>query len=98
MLGCVRVSLLLRAALGMLRLMGCTLGYSRGTPRKCVRAGVLTSAFLRAVHLFAYVRLRSDALADARADAHAFACANAHADDRRAGRGAVGCARLLEYP
>ena len=34
----VRVSLLLRGALGMLRLLGCTLRYSRGTPRKGVRA------------------------------------------------------------
>ncbi len=36
----------------VLRRMGCTLGYSRGTPRKCVGAGVLTSV-KRAVHLLA---------------------------------------------
>jgi hypothetical protein len=85
----VRVSLLLRGALGMLRLMGCTRGYSRGTPRKCGRAGVLTAAFLRAAHLSTSVRLRSDAV-DARANADACALANARADDRRAGRCAVG--------
>jgi hypothetical protein len=66
----------------MLRLMGCTLGYSRGTPRKCGRAGVLTAAFLRSAHLSTSVRLRSDAV-NARADDCACALANARADDRR---------------
>jgi hypothetical protein len=63
---------------------------------------VLTSAFHRAVHLLAYVRLRSDSLADALADTAADAladtaadaladtAADARADDRRAGRCAVG--------
>ncbi len=52
------------------------------------------------------VRLRSDALADAPADtavdapadAHACTLADARADDRRAGRCAVGCVSTLEYP
>ncbi len=41
---------------------------------------------------------RADTAADARADACAFALADARADDRRAGRCAVGCASTLEYP
>jgi hypothetical protein len=73
----LRVSLLLRGALGVLRRMGGTLGYSRGTPKKCVRAGLLTAAFLLSAHLLTSVRLRSDAV-------------DARADDRRAGRCAVG--------
>jgi hypothetical protein len=86
--GVPRGYLVLDAVLGD-RLMGCTLGYSRGTPRKCASAGVLTAALLRSAHLSTSVLPRSGAV-NARADADACALANARADVRRAGRCAVG--------
>jgi hypothetical protein len=95
----VRVSLLLRGALGMLRLMGCTLGYSRGTPENaCVRV-CSHRPIVRSIS-WRKVRMRSDALADAPADTAVDARADAHAcaHDRRAGRCAVGCVSTLEHP
>jgi hypothetical protein len=41
---------------------------------------------------------RADVAVDACANAHAFTLANARADERRAGRGAVGCVSTLEHP
>ncbi len=64
-------------------------GVLTGYPKKCVRARVLTAAFLLSAHLLTSVRLRSDAV-DARADADACTLADARADERRAGRCAVG--------